>query len=121
MTDLGSSKDGALSSIWCSEEELKGSWKEKLEKEDHILVIDNKSLTHRPDLWSHRGIAREIAAILGKPLVPEEVFLASKPIKHYARVARVSSTNPFTLEIAQEKGLCAHACKRLAGHLYAKS
>ncbi|MFH1192071.1 MAG: phenylalanine--tRNA ligase subunit beta [bacterium] len=30
---------------------------------DVILDIDNKSLTHRPDLWSHYGIAREVAAI----------------------------------------------------------
>lgn len=32
-------------------------------KNDHILEIDNKSLTHRPDLWGHLGIAREVAAI----------------------------------------------------------
>ena len=30
---------------------------------DHILEIDNKSLTHRPDLWGHLGMAREVAAI----------------------------------------------------------
>jgi phenylalanyl-tRNA synthetase beta chain len=30
--------------------------------------IDNKSLTHRPDLWGHYGFARELSAILGKPL-----------------------------------------------------
>ncbi len=35
---------------------------------DHIIEIDNKSLTHRPDLWGHYGMAREVAAILGKPL-----------------------------------------------------
>src|SRR5262249_21423382 len=29
---------------------------------------DNKSLTHRPDLWGHLGMAREVAAIAGKPL-----------------------------------------------------
>lgn len=34
-----------------------------LEKNDVILEIDNKSLTHRPDLWGHYGIAREMAAI----------------------------------------------------------
>jgi phenylalanyl-tRNA synthetase beta chain len=32
---------------------------------DHIIEIDNKSLTHRPDLWGHLGMAREVAAILG--------------------------------------------------------
>ena len=30
---------------------------------DTIIEIDNKSLTNRPDLWGHYGIAREIAAI----------------------------------------------------------
>jgi phenylalanyl-tRNA synthetase beta chain len=35
---------------------------------DHILEIDNKSITHRPDLWGHHGMAREVAAILGKKL-----------------------------------------------------
>ncbi|MEJ7607551.1 MAG: phenylalanine--tRNA ligase subunit beta [Bryobacteraceae bacterium] len=35
---------------------------------DHIIEIDNKSLTHRPDLWGHYGMAREVSAILGKHL-----------------------------------------------------
>ncbi len=30
---------------------------------DWIIEIDNKSLTHRPDLWGHIGMAREVAAI----------------------------------------------------------
>ena len=37
---------------------------------DTIIEIDNKSLTHRPDLWGHYGLAREVAAILGRPLRP---------------------------------------------------
>ena len=35
---------------------------------DTLLDIDNKSLTHRPDLWGHYGFAREFAAIWKKPL-----------------------------------------------------
>jgi len=35
---------------------------------DVRLEIDNKSITHRPDLWSHLGFAREIGAILGRPV-----------------------------------------------------
>jgi phenylalanyl-tRNA synthetase beta chain len=35
---------------------------------DFIIEIDNKSITHRPDLWGHYGMAREVAAILGHPL-----------------------------------------------------
>ncbi len=41
--------------------------------EDWVIEIDNKSITHRPDLWGHYGIAREVAAILGKPLKPYPV------------------------------------------------
>ncbi|MCF7795919.1 phenylalanine--tRNA ligase subunit beta [Patescibacteria group bacterium] len=36
---------------------------EALELNDFIYDIDNKSITNRPDLWSHYGIAREISAI----------------------------------------------------------
>jgi len=32
---------------------------------DHVIEIDNKSLTHRPDLWGHYGMAREVAAFTG--------------------------------------------------------
>ncbi|MCG3138248.1 MAG: Phenylalanine--tRNA ligase beta subunit [Phycisphaerae bacterium] len=38
--------------------------------EDWIIEIDNKSITHRPDLWGHYGIAREVAALLQLPLKP---------------------------------------------------
>jgi len=37
---------------------------------DAVIDIDNKSLTHRPDLWGHRGIARELSAIYRRPLRP---------------------------------------------------
>ncbi len=33
-----------------------------------LLDIDNKSLTHRPDLWGHYGFAREFSAIWSRPL-----------------------------------------------------
>jgi phenylalanyl-tRNA synthetase beta chain len=35
---------------------------------DSIIEADNKSITHRPDLWGHHGMAREVAAILGHKL-----------------------------------------------------
>jgi|CXWL01.1.fsa_nt_gi phenylalanyl-tRNA synthetase beta chain len=38
--------------------------------DDWLIEVDNKSLTNRPDLWGHYGIAREIAAILRAPLKP---------------------------------------------------
>jgi phenylalanyl-tRNA synthetase beta chain len=42
---------------------------------DSIIEIDNKSITHRADLWGHLGMAREVAAIvssrLSDPVRPE--------------------------------------------------
>jgi len=42
--------------------------KEILPIVDVIWEVDNKSITNRPDLWGHYGIAREIAAITGREL-----------------------------------------------------
>lgn len=47
--------------------------KELFPIEDIIVEIDNKSLTHRPDLWGHYGIAREVASITGHELLPLEI------------------------------------------------
>lgn len=35
---------------------------------DFVIEVDNKSLTHRPDLWGHHGMAREVAAITAAKL-----------------------------------------------------
>ena len=42
--------------------------KEAYDIDDIIFEVDNKSLTNRPDLWSHYGIAREFATITGREL-----------------------------------------------------
>lgn len=44
--------------------------KQAIDMEDIVFEIDNKSLTNRPDLWGHYGIAREIAALTGRKLKP---------------------------------------------------
>ena len=38
--------------------------------DDIIFEVDNKSLTNRPDLWGHYGIAREFASLAGRELRP---------------------------------------------------
>ncbi|MBK5251789.1 MAG: phenylalanine--tRNA ligase subunit beta [Peptostreptococcaceae bacterium] len=42
---------------------------------DVILEIDNKSISNRPDLWGHYGIAREVAALYNLPLMDFEAFV----------------------------------------------
>lgn len=44
-----------------------------MQLEDTVFEVDNKSLTNRPDLWGHYGIAREISVLTKRPLKPLEV------------------------------------------------
>ena len=44
--------------------------------DDIIIEIDNKSMTNRPDLWGHYGIAREISALYKLPLKKIEPYVA---------------------------------------------
>ena len=74
---------------------------------DTIFVIDNKSLTHRPDCWGHRGIAREVAALLRRPLKPLDFrveFTDDKPLALEVRDAvscpRYSATTMSGVSVA---------------------
>ncbi len=44
--------------------------KDIYEIDDIVFEVDNKSLTNRPDLWGHYGIAREFASLADRPLKP---------------------------------------------------
>ncbi|MDO8499196.1 MAG: phenylalanine--tRNA ligase subunit beta [bacterium] len=50
---------------------------------DAIFEIDNKSLSHRPDLWGHYGIAREVAVLFNVELkpYPTKKITAGKKVK----------------------------------------
>jgi len=74
-----------------------------LDLNDIILEIDNKSMTNRPDLWGHYGIARELAAIYGLPLKKIETF---KP---------TCGENDFTVEITDTKGCPRYVGVRIDG------
>ena len=80
MAELGLSDDN--SGIWDIECDLPEGTalgtdiKDIFEIDDIIFEVDNKSLTNRPDLWGHYGIAREFATITGRELKsPEAVAL----------------------------------------------
>lgn len=48
--------------------------KEIFDIDDLIFEVDNKSLTNRPDLWGHFGIAREFAVLADRPLKAPELI-----------------------------------------------
>ena len=70
-----------------------------LDLNDIILEIDNKSMTNRPDLWGHYGIAREIAALYDLPM---------KESPHFDR--NVENTSGFHVTVED-----AERCPRMTG------
>lgn len=65
-------------------------------KTDTLIEIDNKSLTHRPDLWGHYGFARELAAVFHRELKP----LPRHDVDQYA------SLPAFPVAIESDECLC---------------
>ena len=57
-----------------------------LKLDDVLLEIDNKSMTNRPDLWGHYGIAREIAALYDLPLEPIPPYVPETDVPFDVRI-----------------------------------
>lgn len=63
---------------------------------DVVLEIDNKSLSNRPDLWGHYGIARELSAIYNTKLKSLPVFnIDTKLPKYNVEIKDTSKCNRF--------------------------
>lgn len=60
---------------------------------DVRFEIDNKSITHRPDLWSHEGFAREIGALFNRPFKSVIDYSLLKTFKNKEELS-VSILNP---------------------------
>jgi len=73
---------------------------EHLGQSDIIFDVDNKSITNRPDLWGHFGMAREVAAFLGTKLKAVDYDL-----KKYTKPAKKVEIKKLKVEIKEEK-LC---------------
>lgn len=63
---------------------------------DVILEIDNKSLTNRPDMWGHYGVARELAAIYKLPLKTLENKIPSGLPEYGVQINAPEQCNRFT-------------------------
>ena len=63
---------------------------------DTVLEIDNKSLSNRPDLWGHYGIARELSTIYNVPLKELPVYeLDSNLPKYDVEIQEPSKCNRY--------------------------
>ena len=55
---------------------------------DSVIEVDNKSLTHRPDLWGHYGMAREVSAITSARLIdPVKLVVPAGPVSIKIEIA----------------------------------
>lgn len=111
---FGLKKDGILPVVFCPQNLITGDWKHYCSALDYVVDIDNKALSHRPDMWGHRGVAREIAAIIGATLIPEERILAQNIIKNYEHTSTPSKENPFTVSIKDPQQCTRIACCSIA-------
>lgn len=71
---LGGDKGGIM--VLASSVKIGSSFAKYLKAEDFILEIDNKSLSNRPDLLSHYGLARELSVIFDFTLKDYDDFLS---------------------------------------------
>lgn len=107
LEHFGASKEGIMPAISIPTASLPGDWKKKFAVNDIILDLDNKSINHRPDMWCHRGVAREIAAILHLPFKALDHLLVAHPSKEFDQQSK-DTDFAITVEDATQ-------CKRFAG------
>lgn len=112
-THFGGYKDIILPAFYMPDFMQDGEWKATTETHDIILEIDNKSITHRPDMWGHRGYAREIAALLDVPFKELSSVLPDVSVLQHAHRQSSGPSMPFDLAIETP------ACLRFAA-LYIK-
>lgn len=110
MTDFKQDSHALMPAFDVTQELAAGGWRTLFECEDMILDVDNKSLTHRPDMWGHRGFAREIAAFMDLPLKPAEQFLLPHQYHYYKDSFSATSTMPLTI-----LNKAPEVCTRYAG------
>lgn len=112
LADLDSDKEGLFCAVSVAHQELEGAWRNRILVTDYILDVDNKSINHRPDLWGHYGIAREVAAILNLKLKPLGLFLGKQSVLTFENKSLKSEKSSFRVTIEDTAG-----CSRFAGLL----
>ena len=108
LSHLGSEKEGLLPAFHLKEKDLNGDWKKVIETEDVILHLDNKSVNHRPDMWGHRGVAREVAAMLNLPFKALDGMLIAHDVEQ-SKNENISNLD-FSISVKNPE-----SCRRFAG------
>jgi phenylalanyl-tRNA synthetase beta chain len=113
--DFGGQKDQILPEVFCDEQQAKGDWQKLIEANDYIIEVDNKSITHRPDMWGYRGIAREFALLLDLKLKPLDEIITRLDITECVNESKKTEQMPFSVRIVHPEYI-----KRFAIGYFAK-
>jgi len=76
-----------------------------LKLDDIIIEVDNKSLSNRPDLWGHYGIAREISAILNTKLKSLDFSKVSLSVPANKKNKKSEGLKPLDIKV-ENYNLC---------------
>ncbi|MDR0976077.1 MAG: phenylalanine--tRNA ligase subunit beta [Christensenellaceae bacterium] len=81
---------------------------------DSIIEVDNKSLTNRPDLWGHYGMARELSAVFDRHLRsfnPKDDKIL-QPVK-FKDLAEFEELPKLSIKIEDEKNCLSYGAIRV--------
>ncbi len=107
LSDIDKEREGIMPAVFVGPKDQHGAWRKGIAEHDYVFDVDNKSINHRPDLWGHYGIAREIAAFLNKPLKPLDSVLHHQPIVSYEFSANNAAKDGVAISIENEQS-CSH-------------
>lgn len=109
MKDLGGERDFLLPPFYIKESN-NINLHQLIPASEIVFTIDNNAISHRPDLWCHRGFARELSAIFNISLKPLETLVSTKKLISHVDSAPTSADFPFSITLENKS-----ACDRFAG------
>lgn len=118
VKDLGGSKENSIPALTISNNDPIETLK-KIIWDDYIIEISSSAITHRPDLWGHRGFAREIGALLDIPLRPITELASNVDIQR-THEKKVHPTEPFPYTINIKTNACIRFAATYIKHMQQK-
>ena len=97
-SDIGLMGSQPLAHVLARSEVQNGAWRNSCDHDFWIFEFDNISLTHRPDLWGHRGHAREALGYLKGALRPvtDLITLSGQPLQNNIPSDPLTSRDKFS-------------------------
>jgi len=102
---LGNDHEGIL--VLNTKAKIGQSFADYLKVNDIVFEIDNKSLSNRPDLLGHYGLARELSVIFSAPLKPYDKF-------YYAKIDFPQKTDKLEVEVEDKEAVIKYLAVQIS-------